>query len=420
MTKPIEESIIGSLLINPYKIHDIIDVITSDMFTDYNPVINLILDYESRNKVWNKATIQTGCNLSQETILALIKASDPTAIYDNAILLRDKYIANKTIDLCSEYIQATTKEGYEQNYHNHLTKFDEVINLSAKKKDNKNSIFLEAIDDILSNANNKQITGLTTGWDDLDTLLGGWVNSNLIIIGARPAMGKSTIMLHHELSVAKTNTPVGILSLEMTKKELITKLIAGEAGITIQKIRAGTINDQDKHKVSNIGQELYDYPLIIEDFSDRNKVNIETISNVVKYMVRKQGVGMIIIDYLQLIDFSGNQTANYEVQNISRNLKRLAKVCNIPIIALAQLSRGIEGRTNKRPMMSDLRDSGSIEQDADIVIGLYRDEYYNPDSTDPGILEYLILKDRHGGNTFTLKRKWNNGSYSQPKTQVPF
>ena len=250
-------------------------------------------------------------------------------------------------------------------------------------------------------------------------MLGGWVDGNLIIIGARPSMGKTTIMLHHAMQASFMGYSVGVMSLEMTKQELISKMIASMAGVSVSRIRTGNLTEQDKENIAEKGAELYEYPIHIQDFNSKARVTINTISDEVNYMVKRQGVQLILIDYLQLIDYSGNQNANYEVQNISRMLKRIAKNCNVPIIALAQLSRGIENRADKRPVMSDLRDSGSIEQDADIVIGLYRDEYYNPDSGAIGILEYAILKDRQGGIPFTLEREFSKGLYVEPN-KVPF
>jgi replicative DNA helicase len=420
-----EKSVIATLLVNPRKYLEIGEIIRPEMFFDdqMRSCYEIIAQYEAQMRGWNKATIQSKAGLEPHELIDLIKFSDSNSVYENATIVRDKFIENQITNICLDYPNTAKEKGYESAYHDLINNCESAIQLTPKRKDDKGEVFQEALDAIIKNATQNQIAGITTGWADLDTLLGGWVNGNLVIIGARPAMGKTTVMMHHVYNAALSGIPVGVISLEMTKKELISKLIAQVAEIPIAKIRAGQLNQIDVQQAVKTGEIIYDLPIFLEDFSQKNKITIETIIDETNYMVKKRGVKLLLIDYLQLIDYSGNQTANYEVQNISRQLKRLAKNCNIPIIALAQLSRGIENRTNKRPMMADLRDSGSIEQDADIVIGLYREEYYNPETPDKGLTEYIILKDRQAGKPFTLTYKYGNGGYKatgQVTEQAPF
>jgi len=414
-----QASLIGTLIVNPYKFIEIQDIITADMFSDeYKPIIELIFSYSRENKFWDKAIIQRQSQWTTKELLNVISYANANTLEDNARYIREDYITEKGIELATEYITKAPDDN-ETAYHKLKTELEGLYTVTRTEKDNKAEIFSKAVDSLLKSSKDEGIVGISTGWSDLDQMLGGWVDGNLIIIGARPSMGKTTIMLHHAMQASFMGYSVGVMSLEMTKQELISKIIASMAGVSVSRIRTGNLTEQDKENIAEKGAELYDYPIYIQDFNSKARVTINTISDEVNYMVKRQGVQMILIDYLQLIDYSGNQNANYEVQNISRMLKRIAKNCNVPIIALAQLSRGIENRADKRPVMSDLRDSGSIEQDADIVIGLYRDEYYNPDSGSIGILEYAILKDRQGGIPFTLEREFNKGLYIEPN-KVPF
>jgi replicative DNA helicase len=412
-------SVVGTLLANPLKYNEIAEIVQPIMFSEemgIRKAMTIIQQYERDSKAWNKSIIQQKVGWKPKNLLEFVKFSAPKTIIENAQLVREQYISDKGTELCFNYINQVKEIGYQDAYHTLVKSMEDLANITPQTKDDRPEVFLQAINSIINPSNEKGIQGITTGWNDLDQAIGGWVDGNLIIIGARPSMGKTTIMLHHAYHVALQDMPVGVISLEMTNKELVAKLIGQIAKLPISLIRSGRLNDDDKKQVTEIGNQLYDLPIHFQDFADRSKVTIDTIIDEVKGMVRRLGVKLVIIDYLQLIDYTGNQTANYEVQNISRNLKRLAKACNVPIIALAQLSRGIEQRGNKRPMMSDLRDSGSIEQDADIVIGLYRDEYYDPQTLDKGILEYIVMKDRQGGIPFTLERYWNHGNYEESAT----
>lgn len=412
-------SVVGTLLANPLKYNEIAEIIQPIMFSEemgIRKAMTIIQQYERDSKSWNKSIIQQKVGWKPKNLLEFVKFSSPKTLLENAQLVREQYISDKGSELCFDYINQVKEIGYQDAYHTLVKSMEDLANITPQSKDDRPEVFLQAINSIINPSNEKGIQGITTGWNDLDQAIGGWVDGNLIIIGARPSMGKTTIMLHHAYHVALQDMPVGVISLEMTNKELVAKLIGQIAKLPISLIRSGRLNDDDKKQVTEIGNQLYDLPIHFQDFADRSKVTIDTIIDEVKGMVRRLGVKLVIIDYLQLIDYTGNQTANYEVQNISRNLKRLAKACNVPIIALAQLSRGIEQRGNKRPMMSDLRDSGSIEQDADIVIGLYRDEYYDPQTLDKGILEYIVMKDRQGGIPFTLERYWNHGNYEESAT----
>lgn len=244
-------------------------------------------------------------------------------------------------------------------------------------------------------------TGLLSGWTDLDNITSGVHDGDLDILAARPAMGKTAFAIQYAKRAARTtNKTVAIFSLEMGKEMLVQRLLSQESGIPLQKIRSESLENDDWTKLTKATNELAATPLWIDDTSG---VSVPYIRNRLRRLQQKleaRGgeLGMVVIDYLQLMEGSGRfrENKNNEVAEISRALKVMAREFDIPVLALAQLSRGVEHRTDKRPMLSDLRDSGAIEQDADMVKFLYRDEYYNDESDDKGIAEVIVGKHRNG------------------------
>lgn len=242
--------------------------------------------------------------------------------------------------------------------------------------------------------NKNGVSGVDTGYTDLNKITGGFQNSDLIILGARPAMGKTALVLSMASKIAKRNIPVGIFSLEMSKIQLGKRLISGMSCINSQKINTGRLDQKEWERVLKASDILSKRPIYIEDSAE---MNIMQLRSKARQLKRQKGVKIIIIDYLQLLSSERKRDSKIqEVSDISRQLKILAKELNIPVIALAQLSRGVEARQDKRPILSDLRESGSIEQDADIVMFLYRDEYYNTNTNDKNLAELSIAKHRNG------------------------
>jgi replicative DNA helicase len=245
------------------------------------------------------------------------------------------------------------------------------------------------------------MTGTTSGYRDLDEITGGFQPGNLIIIAARPSMGKSALVTNIAENVAldvKDPRPVALFSLEMAEAELAQRFIASQSRIEGDKIRKGKLkNEADFKKVVDAANRFHDAPLYIDDSSDIGTLEIRAKA---RRLAQQHGqLGMIIIDYLQLMRPDGRiENRVQQVGEMSRGLKILARELQVPVIALSQLSRGVESRTDKRPMLSDLRESGNIEQDADLVMFIYRDEYYNPETTEtPGEAELIIGKHRNGG-----------------------
>ena len=302
---------------------------------------------------------------------------------------------------------------------------EDIMNVAEKKifdiMQNKNTKGYTPIKDVLVGTfaelerlyNQKgYITGVETGFTDLDYKTSGFHKSDLIIIAARPAMGKSAFVINIAThAAANNNVPVVIFNLEMSKEQVANRILCSEAMVDGNKIRTGKIDDNEWIKLANASGRLAEAPIYIDDTPG---ISITEIRAKCRKLKLEKDIGLVIIDYLQLVQGSGKKSVGsreQEISEISRSLKILAKELNVPVIALSQLSRGAEKRDDKRPMLSDLRESGAIEQDADIVMFLYRDDYYNQDSEKKNIAEVILAKHR-GGSTGTVELLWM-GNYTK-------
>jgi replicative DNA helicase len=240
------------------------------------------------------------------------------------------------------------------------------------------------------------VTGISTGFIDLDTQTAGLQPSDLILLAARPSMGKTAFALNlaHHIAVHE-NQCVAIFSLEMSKEQLINRMFALQGHLDAQKLRSGQLEDAEWRELVDAAGVLSRSNLIIDDTP---AISVSEMRSKCRKYKQEYGLSLIMIDYLQLMESSGsaNVSQQQKIADISRSLKALARELNVPVIALSQLNRGVEQRDDKRPMMSDLRDSGAIEQDADVVMFIYRDDYYNHDSEKKGIAEVIIAKQRNG------------------------
>ena len=264
---------------------------------------------------------------------------------------------------------------------------------------------LNTLDQIEEASKNKgKITGIPTGFTDLDYKLTGLHPSQLLIVAARPAMGKTAFVLNIAQHVAfRQNVPVAIFSLEMSKEQLVTRLMSMEAMIDSQLIRTGELEDQDWEKLMESAAVIGHSPLIIDDTPG---LTIAEIRSKCRRYKQAQGVGLVIIDYLQLMAGNGkSESRQQEISEISRSLKALAREIDAPIIALSQLNRAVDSRTDHKPVLSDLRESGSIEQDADVIMFIYRDDYYNPDTEKKNLAEIIVAKQR-SGSTGSIELAW--------------
>ena len=331
-------------------------------------------------------------------------------------IVEEKSLLRNLIRTANDMIAA----GYDQTED-----VEDIMNVAEKKifdiLQNKNSKGYASIKDVLVGTfaelerlyNQKgYITGVETGFNDLDMKTSGFHKSDLIIIAARPAMGKSAFAINIATHAAvSNNVPVVIFNLEMSKEQVANRILCSEAMVDSNKIRTGKIDDNEWIKLANASGRLADAPIYIDDTPG---ISVTEIRAKCRKLKLEKDIGLVVIDYLQLVQGSGKRligSREQEISEISRSLKILAKELDIPVIALSQLSRGAEKGDDKRPMLSDLRESGAIEQDADIVMFLYRDDYYNQDSEKKNIAEVILAKHR-GGSTGTVELGWM-GNYTK-------
>ena len=291
--------------------------------------------------------------------------------------------------------------------------FDLIQNKNQKSYTPIKDVLIESFAKLEELYNQKsKITGVPTGFADLDDKTAGLHGSDLILVAARPAMGKTAFVLNIATHAAiREKVPVAIFNLEMSKDQLVNRMLCIEAMVDNNKIRTGKLEEDDWNKLASVIGPMSDSGIYIDDTPG---ISITEIRTKCRKLKMEKDIGLIIIDYIQLIQGSNSKkitSREQEIAEISRSLKILAKELNVPVIALSQLSRAVEQRPDHRPMLSDLRESGSIEQDADIVMFLYRDDYYNQDSEDKDISEVIIAKHR-AGSTGTIKLLWM-GNYTK-------
>ena len=302
--------------------------------------------------------------------------------------------------------------GYENS-----VKVEEVLERAEKRifdiSQEKASDDFKSINEVLVDAydmieklytNKSDVTGITTGFKDLNKKINGLQRTDLILIAARPAMGKTAFSLNLVQNAAlKGDASVAVFSLEMSKDQLVQRMLAAQSHVELKKIKTGTLDENDWPRIIDAMAVLSNASIHIDDTPG---IKISELRSKCRKLKIEKGLDLILIDYLQLMEGEGNnESRQQEIAKISRSLKIIAKELNCPVVALSQLSRAPEQRADHRPMLSDLRESGSIEQDADIVMFLYRDEYYHPDSESKNIGEVLIAKNRHG-ETGSVELVW--------------
>ncbi len=272
----------------------------------------------------------------------------------------------------------------------------EVVQQGVKRDAVKVGAILEEYFDRLSylHAHKGDIVGVPSGFSDLDKLTGGFQQSDLIILAARPSVGKTSLALGFAYNVAmKHKRPVGVFSLEMSREQLVQRMLSMETGVDSHRLRTGYIDETEWDRISRAFGRLATAPLYIDDSAG---ITIQELRSKARRLHSEYGIELLIIDYLQLMNSGKMENRVQEVSDISRNLKALARELNIPVICLSQLSRAVENRTSHVPQLSDLRESGAIEQDADIVMFIYRDELYNPETEKKNIAEIHVAKHRNG------------------------
>jgi len=421
-----EQAVLGSMLTDQDAVVDAIEILKpEDFYRDDNRYI-----YEAILNLYNKSEPIDIITLKSELIstgkfeavggyeyIALLP--DKVPLVSNAEkymrIVEEKSILRKLIKASNDLMAL----GYEQN-----EEIDTIMEQAEKKifdiMQGKNQRGYSSLKDILVDTfaeieklyNQKEpITGIPTGFVDLDYKTAGLHKSDLVLIAARPAMGKSAFALNIASHAAiHAKVPVVIFNLEMSKSQLVNRILCSEAMVDSNKIRTGKIEEDDWVKLATALGPLSEAPIYIDDTPG---ITVTEIRAKCRKLKLEKNIGLIVIDYLQLIQGSGkrNSSREQEISEISRSLKILAKELDVPVIALSQLSRAAEQRADHRPMLSDLRESGAIEQDADIVMFLYRDDYYNPDSEKKNIAEVIMAKHR-AGSTGTVELLWL-GNYTK-------
>ncbi len=404
-----EEAILGGILLDPEAINRVVEVLTAEAFyvnthqtifeaaqglhslgqpTDLISVTAWLRDRDLLEKVGGQGKL---AQLVERTVSAV-------NIDQYAALVMDKYFRRQLIQAGQEI----TGLGYQgaTPLETVLDQAEQKIFSITQKRPQQDLVplfetLIHTFQELEAQIETQAQPGFLSGFYDLDAMTGGFQTSDLIIIAGRPSMGKTAFSLNIARNLANSyQLPVAVFSLEMSKGQLVQRLLSSDSGIESNRLRAGRVSQNEWEPLSQALASLSEMPIFIDDTAN---ITVTEMRSKCRRLQAEQGkpLGLVLLDYLQLMEGAGDNRVQ-ELSRITRSLKGLARELDVPVIALSQLSRGVEARTNKRPMMSDLRESGSIEQDADLVAMLYRDEYYNPDTPDRGITELIIAKHRNG------------------------
>ena len=422
-----EQAIIGSMLTDKDAVISAIEVLKEDDFyrednkAIYSAILNLYNRAEPIDIITVKAELESMGKFEKVgglEYLAELPEKVPTTA--NAMkyikIVEEKSTLRRLIKTANEIIELgySPTEDVEDIMEGAEKKiFNIMQDKSQKSYTPIKDALVESFTKLEELYNRKQhITGVPSGFTELDYRTAGFHGSELVLIAARPAMGKTAFALNIATNAAlKGNTAVAVFSLEMSKEQLVNRILCSESMVDSNKVRTGKLEEDDWTKLAGTIGPLSEAEIYIDDTPG---INIMEIRAKCRKLKLEKNIGMVVIDYLQLIQGSGNRRSGsreQEISEISRSLKILAKELDVPVIALSQLSRAAEQRPDHRPMLSDLRESGAIEQDADIVMFLYRDDYYNQDSEKKDIAEVIIAKHR-GGSTGTVELLWL-GSYTK-------
>ncbi|MCH1980653.1 replicative DNA helicase [Lawsonibacter sp. OA9] len=414
-----EQAVLGSILFDPQCVPEVIDKLRPDDFylrqnreiyeTIYS-MFNYSLTIDPVTVLENMKQHGYYTDQSRSYLLQLIDIT-PTAanVKEYIDIIKDKTLLRRV---------AETAGDLTEMIHQGTDTGQDILEAAEQRiyaiRQGRSSRGLTPISDVLFDvydrlselaASDSAVPGLSTGLKDLDRAISGLNKSDLILLAARPGMGKTSMALNILLDAGKkSGKKVAFFSLEMSREQLALRLIASECFIDNKKLVTGKLTEEDWESVAAAADSLSRSTILIDDDST------VTVADINAKCRRVEDLGLVVIDYLQLMQSAGGKSRSGDnrqqiVSDISRSLKIMAKELNVPVLCLSQLSRANEGRTDKRPMLSDLRESGAIEQDADIVLFLYRDGYYNKDSENPNEAECIIAKNRHG-ETGTVYLQW--------------
>ena len=429
-----EQSLLGAVLVDPESFNEIADLVSlSDFYMEeHQQIFSAMHELFLTSRDIDVVTlidmlVQKGIYTKSggEQYIRTIAEVVPNAlnIKDYARIVKDKSVLRQLISACGEVSDMAYTE--QDDVSHILDSAENKIFTIAQGKDTKNFRHIrEVLGDFYThlhelNTEGADSQGTPTGFSGLDRVLAGMAKSDLVLVGARPGMGKTSFCLNIASNVAaQTGKTVCIFSLEMSAEQLVNRMVSSEAMVDSYKLRTGELSEEDWESVARAAAQLAKCDILIDDTAGI------TVTGMKAKLRRVKNLGLVVIDYLQLMQ-SDKKTDNRvnEVGDISRAMKLMAKELMVPVICCSQLSRGPESRTDKRPMLSDLRESGSIEQDADVILFLYRDEYYKTnESSEPNsdaaasIAEVIVAKNRHG-STGTVKMGWI-GRYTKFRTLV--
>ena len=421
-----EQSVIGAIFLEPQALITASEILLPTDFyrTAHQKIFQTMLNLSDQGKAIDVITVTEELSAKKEledvgglSYLSELANAVPTAanIAHYAKIVEEKALLRRLIRTATKIVE----DGYtrEDEVDALLSEAEKKMMEVASRKtagDFKHiqDVLVQTYDNIEQLLNREgDVTGIPTGFRDLDKITAGFQRNDLIIVAARPSVGKTAFALNVAQAAAiKARENVAIFSLEMGADQLVMRMLCSEGNIDAQVLRTGTLEDEDWRKLTMAMGSLSNSGVYIDDTPG---IRVNEIRAKCRRLAQENGLGMILIDYLQLIQGSGKPGENrqQEVSEISRSLKGLARELKVPVIALSQLSRGVEQRQDKRPMMSDLRESGSIEQDADIVAFLYRDDYYNKDeSAEKNVIEIILAKQRNGPTgtvKLSFKKEYN-------------
>ena len=407
-----EKAVIGAMMLDSDAIMVCSEILTAGEFyqQQYGIIFDALVEMYRDGIGADLVTIQNKLREKEVTpelysveYLGELLASVPTSanvkfyaeiVHEKAVLRRLIKVTEQVTREC--YMDSQPLEDILEDTEKSV--FDVIQQRGGSEFEPIRDVVLRTLDSIEKAAKQKgNITGLETGFRDLDAKTAGLQKSDLILIAARPAMGKTAFVLNIAEYVAlHSNSTIALFSLEMSKEQLVKRMLAMNSMVDSQKIRTGDLEDDDWDKLVGSVRKIGNSNLVIDDTSG---ITASELRSKCRKLKIEQGLDLVIIDYLQLMTGAGKRKSDsrqQEISDISRSLKVMARELDVPVIALSQLSRAVESRPDKRPMLSDLRESGAIEQDADIVMFIYRDEYYNPDSEKKGVAEVIVAKQRSG------------------------
>lgn len=406
-----EQAVLGAMLIKKEAIAEVQEILHPDDFyrETHRIVYEAMIDLQNRDEVVDLVTLTEQLKKNEQLdkigglpFLTQLANSVPTAanVVHHAKIVREKAELRNLIDAATEIVG----EAYEDSdtIENIMDNAEKKILAVANRQsggafESMKDIVMRTFEHINTLYESKGgLTGLESGFRDLDKLTTGFQKSDLILVAARPSMGKTAFTLNIASHLGLQGHKVAFFSLEMSKEQLMQRMLCSEGGIDAQRLRKGELDEEEWNNLVSIADKLSQAPIFIDDTAG---ITVMELRSKARRLKAERGLDIVIIDYLQLMQGRPSKNSDnrqQEISEISRSLKALARELDVPVIALSQLSRSVESRQIKRPMLSDLRESGSLEQDADIVMFLYREDYYDKDTENKNITEVIVAKHRNG------------------------